>query len=108
MQTPDARFNAVHLDLVGSIKRILSSVYTLARSHSNYITAITVAHAFISGLVSRFAIPTTITTDRRRQFESVLWTELIHLLGSSRLRTIAYHPMANGLVERFQATKVFS
>ena len=59
------------------------------------------AQAFISGWVSRFGIPATITTDRGRQFESVLWTELMHLLGSSRLRTTAYHPMANGLVERF-------
>ncbi|KAL5480002.1 hypothetical protein EMCRGX_G023615 [Ephydatia muelleri] len=39
--------------------------------------------------------------DQGRQFESVLWTELMHLLGSSRLRTTAYHRMANGLVERF-------
>ena len=59
------------------------------------------AQAFLSGWLSRFGIPATITTDRGRQFESVLWMELMHLLGSHRLRTTAYHPMTNGLVERF-------
>lgn len=41
------------------------------------------------------------TTDRGRQFESALWQELMKLLGSTRCRTTAYHPSANGLVERF-------
>lgn len=41
------------------------------------------------------------TTDRGRQFESALWQELMQLLGSTRCRTTAYHPSANGLVERF-------
>ena len=59
------------------------------------------AHAFMSGWISRFSTPSTITTDRGSQFESSLWHSLMHLLGSSRLRTTAYHPVANGLVERF-------
>lgn len=35
------------------------------------------------------------------KFESSLFTELLHLLGTTRLRTAAYHPQTNGLVERF-------
>ena len=65
------------------------------------MTATTVAQAFITGWVSRFGIPSSITTDRGRQFESNLWAELMHSLGTVRLRTTAYHPIANGLVERF-------
>ena len=64
-------------------------------------TAETVAQALISGWISRFGIPSTITTDRGQQFESALWTQLMQLLGTQRIHTTAYHPIANGLVERF-------
>ena len=59
------------------------------------ITAETVAEAFVSGWIARFGSPSG------RQFESALWRELTHLLGSKRIRTTSYHPIANGLVERF-------
>ena len=65
------------------------------------ITAETVAEAFVSGWIARFGSPSTLTIDRGRQFESALWRELTHLLGSKRIRTTSYHPIANGLVERF-------
>ena len=65
------------------------------------ITAQSVAEAFVAGWIARFGTPSTITTDRGRQFESVLRTELTNLLGSRRIRTTAYHPIANGLIERF-------
>jgi len=65
------------------------------------ITAEAVAQAFLSGWISRFGVPSTIITDRGRQFESQLWTNLMSLLGSRRARTTAYHPQTNGMVERF-------
>ena len=43
----------------------------------------------------------TITTDRGQEFESALWMQLMRLLGTNRIRTTAYHPIANDLVERF-------
>ncbi|XP_064459031.1 uncharacterized protein LOC135369368 [Ornithodoros turicata] len=48
-----------------------------------------------------FGVPSTITTDRGRQFESSLFAALATLLGAQRIRTTAYHPSSNGLVERF-------
>ena len=39
--------------------------------------------------------------DGGSQFESALWQQLMCLLGPNRIRTMAYHPSANGLVERF-------
>lgn len=55
----------------------------------------------MSGWVTRFGVPSTITTDRGRQFESQLRTHLTQLLGCKHLRTTAYNPISNGIVERF-------
>lgn len=41
-----------------------------------------------------------ITTDRGCQFKSTLFEQLNGLLGTARIRTTAYHPAANGLVEQ--------
>ncbi len=65
------------------------------------ITAEAVAQALLSGWISRFGVPSTIVTDRGRQFESRLWNALMTLLGSKRARTTAYHPQTNGMVEHF-------
>ena len=63
--------------------------------------ALSVTKALLRHWISRFGVPTTITTDRGQQFESRLLKSLFQLLGTSRIRTTAYHPAANGMVERF-------
>ena len=108
---PDARFAHVHVDLVGPLPPSQGYTYLLtcvdrftrwpeAIPLPN-ITTEAVAHAFLSGWISRFGVPTTLTSDRGSQFESGLWSQLMNLLGIHRTRTTAYHPCANGLVERF-------
>lgn len=65
------------------------------------LTAQTVAKHFVQRWIPIFGVPSIITTDRGAQFESALFRQLNHLLGTQRIRTTAYHPAANGLVERF-------
>jgi cleavage and polyadenylation specificity factor subunit 1 len=67
-------------------------------------TADTVARALLTGWISSFGCPKTITTDQGHQFESQLFHSLAKLCGFHLTRTTAYHPAANGLVERFHRT----
>ena len=65
------------------------------------ITTEAVAQAFLSGWISHFGVPNTLTSDHGSQFKSGLLSQPMALLGIHRTRTTAYHPRANGLVEIF-------
>ena len=62
------------------------------------------ARALVQSWVARFGVPMNLTSDRGAQFTSALWAELSEVLSIKNINTIAYHPQANGLVERFHRT----
>jgi cleavage and polyadenylation specificity factor subunit 1 len=68
------------------------------------ITVDTVAWALLTGWISRFGCPQTITTNQGRQFESQLFHSLAKMCGIQLSWTITHHPAANGLVECFHQT----
>jgi hypothetical protein len=64
------------------------------------ISAKTCAEVFLATWVARYGVPNTVTTDRGTQFTSEAWSELCKNLGMDHVKTTAYHPQENGLVER--------
>ena len=64
------------------------------------ISTKSVVDGFAYGWVQSFGVPATITTDRGAQFTSALFQQLKETWGIKTIATMAYHPEANGLVER--------
>ncbi|WP_432422672.1 DDE-type integrase/transposase/recombinase [Streptococcus dysgalactiae] len=99
----------MHVDLVGPLPPSQGYVYilTCVDRFTRWPQAIPlsrptseeVAQAFLSGWVSTFGCPATVTSDRGPHFDGA-FDNLLKTLGCKHVRTTAYHPQANGLVER--------
>lgn len=113
-KVPDQRFKHINIDLVGPLPISDGNRYLLTcmDRFSRWPTATpladieakTVAKALINSWISNFGVPQEVTTDQGRQFESQLFNELAKLCGTKHIRTTAYHPQSNGLIERFHRT----
>ena len=111
---PPKRFDSLHVDLVGPLPESQGFTYllTIVDRFTRWpeaipvtdISAATCARAFLYHWISRHGVPSTLTSDRGRQFVSDLWTKTPSLLGTSTNTTTSYHPQANGLVERMHRT----
>lgn len=108
---PTKRFSHIHIDLVGPLPvaedgstyiltMIDRSTRWLEAAPLRSMEAAVCADAVINTWITRYGVPTTITTDRGRQFTSAIWTALCNQLGIQHNCTTAYHPQSNGMVER--------
>ena len=107
---PQKRFEHLNVDLVtlppsNGFRYLLTIVDRLSRWPQAIpltdMTSETVADAFAHGWVATFGVPATITTDRGAQFSTSIWSQLMATWGIRSTTTTAYHPEANGMVERF-------
>ena len=111
---PKGQFGHVHVDIVGPFPaeqgwRYLLTMIDITTRWPEVVpigdmTAATVMQAFLDAWVARFGIPVTVTTDRGTQFTSETWKTAMRHLGVNVATTSAYHPQANGLVERLHRT----
>ena len=112
---PSQRFSHVHMDIVGPLEQpeidnpnkpryllpiIDSHTRWMEAAPLNDITSTTICHNFFLFWVSRFGPPLVLTTDRGTQFCSELSERLNDVLGIHHIRTCAFNPRANGMVER--------
>ena len=114
LPVPDDRFSVLHVDLVGPlpVSEGYSYLFTIIDRFTRWVEAVPLvsmtsedcARALIRHWISRFGVPSQIVSDQGRQFVSRLWHELHTLLGIHQVRTTAYHPQSNGIIERFHRT----
>ena len=100
--SPGARFDHLHIDIVGPLPPSQTFRYLLTIIDRftcwptviplSEITAEPIPSAFVTYWIANFGVPSTVTTDRGSQFESSLFSLLASTFGIQRNRTTAYHP----------------
>ena len=108
---PSNKLQVIHIDLVvmpPSQQHGYTNLLTMIDRATGWIEATplmtTTADAIVDALIrvwfARFGVPLKVITDRGPQFESSIMHEISKRIGFSKVRTTAYHPQANGKIER--------
>jgi transposase InsO family protein len=110
MAVPAHRFTHINIDIVGPlpVSSGFTHLLTIIDRSSRWPEAVplstTTAAACASALfhhwISRFGVPAAITSDRGVQFTSSLWSAMCSMFTIRHVQTPAYHPQANGAIER--------
>ena len=104
-------FETLHIDIVGPFEPTESGnryILTMCDRLSRYIEmapihsmkASVVARAILNTWIANFGIPQNILSDQGTNFESAIFQQLCKDLKIRKMRTTAYRPQTNGLIER--------
>ena len=107
----DTPFKRVAVDIVRPIAPLSEAGHRYILTLVDYpeavplkkITTEAVAEALLN-ICSRVAIPEEVLTDQGTQFMSECMQEVSRLLSIKGLTSTPYHPISNGLVERWNGT----
>lgn len=113
--TASKPFELISLDIVGPLPFSQNSnkyILTFQDNLTKYSEAIplptadahTVAEEFVTKIICRHGIPSTVLTDQGSNFLSKLFADVCKLLKSRKIQTTAYHPQTNGQLERSHRT----
>ncbi|XP_042150102.1 uncharacterized protein LOC121838101 [Ixodes scapularis] len=115
MPTIATPFQRIAIDIIGPItpksdsgKRYILTMVDVATRYPDAVALQStgtpeVAEALMD-MFARYGVPEEILSDRGSNFTSDLMKEVGRLLSMRHLLTTPYHPMCNGLVERFNGT----
>ena len=106
-----APFQRVCMDLIGPLPRTKNNktfILVMVDVFTHYTelcplankSASAVAKAIVGQLINRHGCVETILTDQGKEFQNAILTEICKNLKINKLNISAYHPSANGLVER--------
>jgi hypothetical protein len=119
MSTPiaDGPFERLGIDIVGPLpetrngnKYIVVITDSFTRWCEAFVTAEVkeewIAEILVCEVICRYGAPKYLVSDRGANFLSALCYKIYELLHIKKVNTTAYHPQANGIVERFNGVLV--
>ena len=109
--TPGTVFEKIAMDIVGPLKASKNGneyILTMQDQLSKFCLAVplqntlasTIADAFIKKLICVFGAPKVVLTDQGKNFLSNLMSRVAKRFRIKKIRTTAFHPQANGSLER--------
>ncbi|XP_057374828.1 uncharacterized protein LOC130695755 [Daphnia carinata] len=111
----DRVWQRIAMDIVGPIQESVKGykyILVLSDYASRFVfafpmknqTAQTIASIMVNKVITKYGAPEIVLTDQGTNFLSSLVQEMCKLFKIKQMRTTAYHPQTDGLVERFNRT----
>ena len=100
LELPRVTFKGLPFDYVFVVVCRLTSFVVLIPTTKAMLTASVCADLLLNRVFAYFGFPRQIVSDRDPRFTSEWWRTVCHMCGVRHAYTTAYHPQANGAVER--------